>query len=930
MTPDYKSTVFLPKTDFPMKANLAKREPDFIDYWKNIDLYGTLREVSKNRKKFILHFGPPYANGHIHIGHALTETLKDIVTKTYQMLGYDAPLVPGWDCHGLPIEWKIEESYRTAGLNKDDVDILEFRAECRTFAEKWIDVQREEFKRLGIIADWDTPYSTMDFKTEARILEQLGQFLMNGSLYQGQKPVMWSVVEKTALAEAEVEYKDHTSDAIYVTFPIIESPLEILRNAAMVIWTTTPWTLPGNRAVAYGEDIEYGVVQLSGHSQPYVVAADLLDNFTNLFSEETYQVLGTFSGSTLKGTICAHPLRGQGYDFPVPLLPGEHVTTEAGTGLVHTAPGHGLEDFEVGQKYNIEVPATVADDGRYYDHVPLFADIHIFKANAPVMEAIQARGYLLHSSKLVHSYPHSWRSKAPLIYRTTPQWFISMETNGLRQKALRAIDQVAWFPAQGRNRIRSMVEGRPDWCLSRQRAWGTPMTLFVHKKTGEVLRDAKVHARIVEAIAAEGGDTWYTSDPARFLAPGYHADDYEKVMDILDVWFDSGCTHEFVLKDRPDLSWPADLYLEGSDQHRGWFQTSLLEACGTIGEAPYRQVLTHGFTLDEKGYKMSKSQGNIVAPSQVIDSVGADILRLWVVSVDSSEDMRIGPGILKYQEDVYRRFRNTLRYLLGALDGFTDSERVDAKDMPPLEQGILHRLTEMDAILRKCAENFDFMTFYAELHSFCAIDLSAFYFDLRKDSLYCDAPSSLKRRSTRTVMDHLFGCLATWLAPALSFTAEEAWQARYGEGEFSVHLQMFPEIPLTWENKTLANQWQAVRDLRRVITGALEVERAAKTIGSSLQASVTIYVTSAMEEVLKSLKMTNADLAELSITSEAQLIIAQPPDDAFTLEDVPNIGVIVHIASGKKCSRCWKVLEEVRHSPTDLCNRCQAVVSSIA
>jgi isoleucyl-tRNA synthetase len=929
MKSDYKNTVFLPKTDFPMKANLARREPDFIDYWKSIDLYGALRSASKNRKKFILHFGPPYANGHIHIGHALTETLKDIVAKTYQMLGYDAPLVPGWDCHGLPIEWKIEESYRAAGMNKDDVNILEFRAECRTFAAKWIDVQREEFKRLGIVADWDTPYITMDFKAEARIIEQLGKFLMNGGLYQGQKPVMWSVVEKTALAEAEVEYKDHTSDSIYVAFPVIESSSRILHNAAMVIWTTTPWTLPGNRAIAYGDDIDYGVIKLSGHDQPYVVAMSLVDNFTNLFSEETCQVLETLPGSALAGTICAHPLRGQGYDFSVPLLPGEHVTTEAGTGLVHTAPGHGLEDFEVGQRYGIEVPATVANDGRYYDHVPLFAGIHIFKANAPVMEAIQAGGSLLHSAKLVHSYPHSWRSKAPLIYRTTAQWFISMTTNDLRQKALKAIDQVAWFPAQGRNRIRSMVEGRPDWCLSRQRAWGTPMTLFVHKKTGEVLRDANVHARIVEAVAAEGGDTWYTSDSARFLGSDYNPDDYEKVMDILDVWFDSGCTHEFVLKDRPDLSWPADLYLEGSDQHRGWFQTSLLEACGTIGEAPYRQVLTHGFTLDEKGYKMSKSQGNIVAPAQIIDSMSADILRLWVVSVDSSEDMRIGPGILKYQEDVYRRFRNTLRYLLGALDGFTDSERVDVKDMPSLEQGILHRLTEMDAILRKCAEGFDFMTFYAELHSFCAIDLSAFYFDLRKDCLYCDAPSSLKRRSVRTVMDHLFGCLATWLAPALSFTAEEAWQARYGADGSSVHLQMFPEIPLTWENKALGNQWQSLRDLRRVITGALEVERSAKTIGSSLQASVAIYVTPKMAEVLKSLEMNDTNLAELSITSGAQLIIAQPPAEAFTLEDVAGAGVIVTIASGQKCSRCWKVLEEVAQSPDNLCNRCHTVVLDI-
>lgn len=929
MKVDYKNTVFLPKTNFAMKANLAKREVDFLNYWKKIDLYKTLRSQSKGRKKFILHFGPPYANGHIHIGHALTETLKDVVNKTYQMLGYDAPMVPGWDCHGLPIEWKIEESYRDAGLNKDDVDVLEFRAECRTFAAKWIDIQREEFKRLGIVADWDNPYSTMDFKTEARIIEQLGCFLLNGSLYRGQKPVMWSVVEKTTLAEAEIEYKDHTSDSVYVAFPVKETPLPLLHNVAAVIWTTTPWTLPGNRAIAYGENIEYSVIKTDKHDIAFLVATDLIADFLAKLEVETHHVLGTLNGKDLSGVICSHPLQGKGYDFPVPLLSGEHVTTEAGTGLVHTAPGHGLEDFEVGKKHGLEIPRTVADDGHYYANVPLFAGIFVFKANAKVIEAIQEVGLLLHATKIIHSYPHSWRSKAPLIFRTTAQWFISMENNDLRAKSLKAIDEVTWLPSIGKNRIRSMVESRPDWNLSRQRAWGTPMTLFIHKETGEVLRDANVHARIVEAVAAEGGDTWYTSEASRFLGTNYNPNDYDKVMDILDVWFDSGCTHEFVLKDRPELAWPADLYLEGSDQHRGWFMSSLMESCGTTGNAPYRQVLTHGFTLNEKGLKMSKSEGNALAPITIIDTMGADILRLWVISVDYTEDMRIGPEILKYQEDIYRRLRNTLRYLLGALDGFTAAEQVPFSDMPKLEQLILHRLAELDVALRKSAETFDFMSFYASLHTFCAVDLSAFYFDLRKDCLYCDAPSSLKRRAVRTVMDHIFACLTHWLAPVLSFTTEEARQARYGENVESIHLQAFPEMPLNWTNAALASQWDVIRDVRRVITGALEVERTAKTIGSSLQANVAIYVTPEIAETLKSLEMGDPELAELSITSQATLIIAQPPPGAFVLEDVTNIGVIVNLAEGQKCSRCWKVLEEVGHIHEDLCKRCLDVVEEV-
>lgn len=918
---DYKNTVFLPKTDFPMKAGLAKREPGLLEYWDKISLYPKIRKKSKTHKKFILHFGPPYANGHIHIGHALSETLKDVINKAYQMKGYDAPMVPGWDCHGLPIEWKVEESYRASGKNKDDVPILEFREECRAFARKWIDIQRTEFKRLGIIADWDNYYSTMKFDTEAKIVEQLGHFLLNGSLYRGLKPVMWSVVEKTALADAEVEYKDHTSDSIYVAFPVKSTPHDILKQASMVIWTTTPWTLPGNRAIAFNTDFRYVIIKNSQTAKTYVFAKDLLETVTKALDFTKYEVIGELKGENLKDTICHHPMAAQGYGFDVPLLPGEHVTSDAGTGLVHTAPGHGLEDFAVGKEFGLEVPETVANDGHYYDHVPYFAGQHIFKVNPKVLEVLKENGNLLAASKLLHSYPHSWRSKAPLIYRTTAQWFISMEKNQLREKALGAIDQVQWFPAQGKNRIRSMIETRPDWCVSRQRAWGTPMTLFVHRKTGEVLRDARVHLRIVEAIRQEGGDTWFTSDNSRFLGSDYNPDDFEKVTDILDVWFDSGCTHEFVLGNREDQQWPADLYLEGSDQHRGWFQASLLESCGVHGKAPYKQVLTHGFVLDEKGYKMSKSQGNVVAPEKIIDTLGADILRLWIVSADYSEDMRIGPEILKQQEDTYRRFRNTLRYLLGALDSYDNKEAIPYTDMPSLEKWILNRLSELNQQLHQAMENYDFMNFYTQLHTFCAIDLSAFYFDIRKDCLYCDDEQSSRRRATRTVMHHIFECLTHWLAPVLSFTAEEAWMMRHQKHDDSIHLQQFPSIPEEWHNHHVVEYWETVRQIRSVITGALEIERAAKTIGSSLQASVAIYVTNDLAKILNGI-----DLAEMSITSTASLITAQPPASAFTLEGVPDVGVIVNAAEGTKCLRCWKILPEVQDNEHHLCNRCEEVV----
>ena len=696
MTTDYKSTVFLPRTDFPMKAGLPKREPEILERWRKMDIQARHREAAKGREKFILHDGPPYANGHLHIGHALNKILKDIVVRSQQMMGRDANYVPGWDCHGLPIEWKIEEKYRDKKKDKDEVPVVEFRQECREFAEQWIDIQREEFKRLGLIGDWDNPYTTMSYTAEAQIVREMGKFLMDGSLYRGDKPVMWSPVEKTALAEAEIEYHDHTSTTIFVRFPITSAPEnhpELIR-ASIVIWTTTPWTMPGNRAVAYGPDIDYTVIEIAAAAdgslavlgEKLVIAEARLDAFCSDCGVSDYQIREKFKGEELSGTVCKHPLNGQGYDFDVPALAADFATTEEGTGIVHIAPGHGTDDWELGQANGIEVPQTVGEGGCFYDHVPMFAGKHVYKVNEEIADAIEAAGGLLARGKLTHRYPHSWRSKAPLIFRNTTQWFISMEKTGLRDKALAAIENTRFVPASGKKRLRGMIETRPDWCVSRQRAWGVPITVFVDKKTGEPLRDQGVMDRIIDAVEKEGADAWITSDPSRFLGPDLDADDFEPVTDILDVWFDSGCTHTFVLEGRDDLQWPASLYLEGTDQHRGWFHSSLLESCGTRGRAPYDAVLTHGFVMGEDGQKMSKSLGNIVSPKDVVDQHGADILRLWVVGSDYSEDLRLGPEILKSHSDIYRRLRNTLRYLLGNLNGFDESERIDVKDMPELEK----------------------------------------------------------------------------------------------------------------------------------------------------------------------------------------------------------------------------------------------------
>jgi isoleucyl-tRNA synthetase len=947
MPRDYRPTVFLPRTDFPMRGGLPAKEPEMLARWERNGLYRTLRQTSAGRPPFILHDGPPYANGNIHIGHAVNKILKDVINRSWQMLGYDAPYVPGWDCHGLPIEWKIEEKYRAAGRDKDQVPILQFRAECRAFAKQWVETQSKEFQRLGVTGDWAEPYTTMTAPAEAQIVREIHKFLLNGGLYKGVRPVLWSVVEKTALAEAEVEYYDHTSTTVTVRFGVETPSRPDLAGASVLIWTTTPWTLPGNRAVAYGHEMEYAVYRVDTVAEGsaavvgerLVLCTALAEGIAAAAGITGWSQEVKFPGEALAGTVCRHPLRGHGYDFDVRLLPGDFVTTDTGTGFVHIAPGHGEDDFFLGRQHGVEVPETVAEDGTFLERVPLFAGRTVYTdagkpgdANGAVIGAIAAVGGLLHRGKLVHSYPHSWRSKAPLIFRTTPQWFIAMDRNGLRETALKAIDDTRWVPGQGRNRIHAMISMRPDWCISRQRAWGVPIALFVRKADGKPLVDRAVLERIADIFEREGSDAWFARDPQDFLGEAHRKEDFDQVRDIVDVWFESGCTHSFVLEQRPVLRWPASLYLEGSDQHRGWFHSSLLESCGTRGRAPYDTVLTHGFVLDEQGRKMSKSLNNVVAPQQVNDQYGADILRLWVVGSDYSEDLRIGPEIIKYQADLYRRLRNTLRYLLGGLDGFSAAERLPVAEMPELERWVLHRLAELDTLVRSCIQDYQFHALFTALHTFCAVDLSAFYFDVRKDSLYCDRPESVRRRAVRTVMERVYACLTAWLAPILCFTAEEAWLARgwQTEGEAapgsegdSVHLRLFPKIPAEWRDEALAARWDTVRRVRRVVTGALERARADKVIGSSLQAAPSVFVDAATASVLA-----GVEFQDVAIASGVRVVTESPPAGAFVLEDVPGVAVVADLASGQKCERCWKILPEVGESDghPGLCRRCADAV----
>jgi isoleucyl-tRNA synthetase len=981
-SPDYRASLFLPATDFPMKAGLPEAEPKWLARWAEMDLYGKLRAKAKGRETFILHDGPIYANGDIHSGTGLNHILKDFVVRSQGMLGKDAPYVPGWDCHGLPIEWKVEEQFRAEGRNKDEIPKDELRRACRTFAGHWLNVQREQIKRLGQIGDFEHPYTTMNFKAEAAIAREAMKFVENGLLYRGFRPVMWSPVEKTALADAEVEYHEKQSPTIYVKFPLVKSSPE-LAHTFIVIWTTTPWTIPGNRAIAFSPEVSYGLYEVADATEGSLARASehllLADDLAEQVAKHAKMMLSrirTVPAEELKSLVAAHPLRSVGYDFEVPVLPAAFVTADTGTGFVHNAPGHGEDDFELlvgGDKsYPVKNPdafAMIQPDGSYAPNVPVFAGKRILTpegkdgdANGAVIKELIAHGKLLAKGTLRHSYPHSWRSKAPVIFRATPQWFVAIDKafhdgKTLRELALKAIGETKWYPPRGANRIGAMVESRPDWVLSRQRAWGVPLAIFVDKKTGEVLNDKGVFDRITAAFEAEGADAWFTSPASRFLGEGRSADDYEQVTDILDVWFDSGSTHVFVVEEPIDPNWPkadrADLYLEGSDQHRGWFQSSLLESVGTRGHAPYKGVLTHGFVLDEQGRKMSKSLGNTLAPQVIADKNGAEILRLWAANSDFTEDLRIGQDIIKSNVEAYRRLRNTIRFMLANLSGFDEKERIGIDQMPELEKFMLARLAELDATVRKGYAEFDFGLVNSTLFNFLTNDLSSFYFDIRKDALYCDRADSARRRSARTVTDEIFRRIVTWFAPILVFTMEEAWTTRFGMSE-SVHLQDFLPTPKEWANPDLIAKWTRIRQIRRVVTGALELKRASKNdeekIGSSLEAKAVISAISSDDfQYLQSIPFaeiaitSNVDLTDMAFsdadfgdggnigefvdTNPGRVVsLYRTAGGAVGLKDVSGIHVKVEKALGDKCARCWMVLEETRPD-THLCNRCTDAVA---
>ncbi len=908
-----KENLHLPKTAFSMKASLPTKEPLILEKWEKNKIFEKLRKNSKGKEKFILHDGPPYANGHIHMGTALNKILKDMITRFHQMNNKDSVYVPGWDCHGLPIEWKIEEQYKKRKKNKDEVPIKDFRQECREFAKKWIQVHIKEFKRLGVVGDFENYYSTMSFEAEAQIVRELGKFLLDGSLYQGFKPVLWSTVEKTALADAEVEYKDHTSNTIFVAFKIKKSKNDFLKDANIVIWTTTPWTIPANRALAYNKGIEYSLVEINEldffNDKKIVVASNLLKNILSSCEIKDHKIIKTFMGSELQGTICSHPFKEMNFNYDVPMLDANFVDLEQGTGIVHCAPSHGPDDFNLCLKNNIPSKYTVDNAGLYTKEVPYFTGTHVFKADPVVIDKLKECKKLLKNDKLHHSYPHSWRSKAPLIYRATPQWFISMEKNSLRNKAVKAINETIFYPDKGKDRLLSMIEGRPDWCVSRQRVWGVPLPIFINKKTQEPLRDQQVIDRIAEIYEQEGSDCWFTDDAKKFLGNKYNENDYLKLNDIVEVWFDSGSTHSFVLEKRKDLQWPADMYLEGSDQHRGWFHSSLLESCGTRGKAPFKSILSHGFVVDGKGLKMSKSSDNVISPEDILKNYGADILRAWVASSDYAEDLRIDKNILAQHAESYRKIRNTFRFILGNIKDNFDKQnfdKVELKNFDELEQFILHKLYSLDLLFKNNLKRYNFHKLYKELSNFCALDLSSFYFDIRKDVLYCDDLNSKKRRDCVIVLNIILECLLKWFAPIFVFTTDEVYSL-ISKDEKSIHELTFPNIPKKWESQSLENKWKQLYKIKQEANIAIEEKRASKEIGSSLEANIKITIDNQKYELFDGI-----DLAEYFITSKAEKIKSSNNEE---------LKIEVAKSQGIKCPRCWKILETK-------CSRCEKAIQN--
>ena len=906
-----KDSLHLPKTSFSMKASLPTKEPLILEKWEKNKIFEKIRKNSKGKEKFILHDGPPYANGHIHMGTALNKILKDMIIRFHQMNGKDSVYVPGWDCHGLPIEWKIEEQYKKKKKNKDEIPIKDFRQECREFAKNWIQVHIKEFKRLGVTGDFENYYSTMSYEAEAQIVRELGKFLLDGSLYQGFKPVLWSTVEKTALADAEVEYMDHTSNTIFVAFKVKESKKDFLKDASIIIWTTTPWTIPANKALAFNSSVEYALVEIDNldhfKDNKIIVARNLIDSVVKSCGLEKHKVLKTFKGSEFAGTICHHPFLKMNFDYDVPMLEASFVDLEQGTGIVHCAPSHGPDDFNLCLKNNIPSSYTVDNAGLYTKEVPYFTGTHIFKADSLVIEKLKEQNKLLKDGKLHHSYPHSWRSKAPLIYRATPQWFISMEKNSLRSKAIKAIKDTVFYPEKGKDRLLSMVEGRPDWCVSRQRVWGVPLPIFINKKTREPLRDKKVIDRIAEIYEKEGSDCWFVDDPKKFLGKNHDPKDYEKLNDIVEVWFDSGSTHSFVLEKREDLKWPADMYLEGSDQHRGWFHSSLLESCGTRGRAPFNSILSHGFVVDGKGLKMSKSTGNVISPEDILKDYGADILRTWVASSDYAEDLRIDRTILAQHAESYRKIRNTFRFILGNIKDKFEKQSLKSLDINKfneLEQYILHKLFILDSSIKKNLKNYNFHKLYKELLNFCTVDLSSFYFDIRKDVLYCDDINSKKRKECIIVLNIILDCLQKWFAPILVFTTDEIYSL-VSQDDKNIHEHTFPEIPEKWKNKVLNDKWSQLFKIKQLANIAIEKKRTNKEIGSSLEVELIITADIRNHKLLEGL-----DLSEYFITSKAVKVKSEKKEE---------LKITVTKTKGIKCPRCWKILDSK-------CIRCEKAI----